>query len=255
MIVMLAMLAVAVSDDPKPPPSELGLDPFYQKCLMARGIPIVSSAKVDDRAIKEAKRIVEAMLGKRPELAKPMVERKLRVAVMAQTEQTLDIPEHSDLQKAFPSTDWNKRARGLGATVARPAVSCGAENLLGLTGDRYRGESILIHEFAHTVLNFGLEPLEPAYRRKLEAAFKASKDTVWKNTYAATNIDEYWAEGVQSWFDCNQKGPAGGNGVHNEIWNRTELKDKDRQLYDLLEKVFVTDSIWRDPAKNLPSTN
>ena len=238
--------------DLKPPPSELGLSPFYQKCVMAKGIPIVSSAKVDSRALLEAQRLVEAMLRKRPELAKPMIDRKLRVAVMAHSEQTLDIPEHSDLQKAFPQTDWNKRARGLGATLARPCVSGAEENLLGLPGDRYRGECILIHEFAHTVLQFGMEPTDPNFRNELSKAFAKSKDTIWKNTYAATNVDEYWAEGVQSWFDCNRKGPSQGDGVHNDVWNRERLKSADAVLHSLLARVFSEDRIWRDPADKYP---
>lgn len=237
----------------KPPPADLKLDPFYKKCLLVRELPVVSSEKVSDGGLRAAVEIVEKMLQKRPEMAKPMKELKLRIAVMAPTEQTLDIPEHSDLQKAFPDTDWNKRARGLGATRQRPAVSCGEENLLGLAGDRYKGESILIHEFGHTVLNFGMERIDKTFRPRLQKAFDAAKESgVWKNTYAISNLDEYWAEGVQSWFDCNQKGPVGGNGVHNEIWNRVELKAKDKLLHDLLAEVFIADWKWKDPAAPSP---
>lgn len=231
------------------PPPEWSLSPFYKKCILVRDLPVVSSEKVSDRGLRVAAEIVDMMLRKRSEMAKPMKELKLRIAVMAPSEQTLDVPEHSDLQTAFPETDWNKRARGLGATRQRPAVSCGEENLLGLPGDRYKGESILIHEFGHTVLNFGMERVDRTFRPRLQKAFDAAKESgVWKNTYAISNLDEYWAEGVQSWFDCNQKGPVGGNGVHNEIWNRAELKAQDRLLHDLLAEVFVSDWKWKDPA-------
>jgi hypothetical protein len=90
--------------------------------------------------------------------------------------------------------------------------------------------------------------VDAEFRKQLAEAFSNSKGTAWKNTYAATNVDEYWAEGAQSWFDCNQKGPAGGNGVHNDVWNREKLKAADPALYNLLSKVFVEDRIWRDPA-------
>lgn len=232
------------------PPADLKLDAFYKKCIVVEGVPVISSEKVSDKGLREASALVRIMLKKRPEIAKPMMQLKLRVAVMAPSEQTLDIPEHSDLQRVFPDTDWNKRARGLGATVPRPAVSCGEENLLGLAGDRYKGESILIHEFGHTVLNFGLERVDKTFKPRLQTAYEAAKKSgAWRNTYAISNIEEYWAEGVQSWFDCNQKGPVGGNGVHNEIWNRAELKAKDRSLHDLLAEVFVSDWKWTDPAK------
>lgn len=233
----------------KPPPADLKLDGFYKKCIFIDGLPILSSDKVSDNGLRAAVLIVQEMLRKRPEIVKPMRELKLRIAVMAPTEQTLDVPEHSDLQKAFPQTDWNKRARGLGATVERPAVSCGEENLLGLAGDRYKGESILIHEFGHTVLNFGIERVDKTFKARLQKIYdEAKKSGVWKNTYAISNIEEYWAEGVQSWFDCNQKGPVGGNGVHNEIWNRAELKVKDPLFHDLLMEVFIAGWKWKDPA-------
>jgi hypothetical protein len=245
--ILAAIAIISGGDEIKPPPASLGLDSFYRKCVFVHGIPIVSSAKVDDRALREAQRLVEKMMKKRPEMAKPMIERKLRIAIMAQSEQTLDIPEHSDLQKAFPDTDWNKRARGLGATLQRPCVSGAEENLLALPGDRYNGESILIHEFGHTVLNFGMEAIDNIFRKRLAAEFERSKGSVWKNTYAATNVDEYWAEGVQSWFDCNQKGPPGGNGVHNHLWNRNSLAKADPGLSHLLEEVFISDWKWSPP--------
>jgi len=245
--ILAAVAAFSGVDEIKPPPASLGLDSFYRKCVFAHGIPIVSSSKVDDRALREAQRLIEKMMKKRSEMAKPMLERKLRIAIMAQSEQTLDIPEHSDLQKAFPETDWNKRARGLGATRQRPCVSGAEENLLGLPGDRYKGESILIHEFGHTVLNFGMEAIDKTFRKRLAEAFDQSKGSAWMNTYAASNVDEYWAEGVQSWFDCNQKGPSGGNGVHNDLWDRKSLAKADPTLHQLLEEVFISDWKWSPP--------
>lgn len=251
MILATALVLVLTRQEPTvgPPPASLRLSPFYRKCVLAMGIPIVSSDRVGNEALLAAREIVERMLAKRPELAKPMIERHLRVAIMARSENTLDIPEHSDLQKAFPQTDWNKRARGLGATVERPCVSGAEENLLGLPGDRYKGESILIHEFGHTVLNFGVEPLDRMFRGRVQQAFDKSKGTAWKNTYAASNLDEYWAEGVQSWFDCNQKGPSGGNGVHNDLWNHESLRKTDPDLYALLAEVFDSKWRWSDPTK------
>src|SRR5690606_1328193 len=115
-------------------------------------------------------------------------------------------------------------------------------------------ESILIHEFGHTVLNFGMERIDKTFRPRLQKAFEAVKESgVWKNTYAISNLDEYWAEGVQSWFDCNQKGPVGGNGVHNEIWNRAELRAQDKLLYDLLAEVFIAVWMWKDPTPSMGS--
>ena len=226
------------------PPAALKLDPFYQKYLSAGGLPIVGSARVRDEALVVARRLVLRMTRKRPDVLAELVRKGVRVAIMAQCEVTVDIPEHRDLYAAFPGTDWNARARGLGATEARPACAGAEENLLGLPGDPYRGESILMHEFAHTMRMMGLRTLDPKLDQAITAAYAAAKkDGLWKRTYAATNSDEYWAEGVQDWFDANTEAiPA--NGVHNTVNTRAELQAYDSRLARLIARVF-DEGRWR----------
>ena len=102
--------------------------------------------------------------------------------------------------KNDPKTNWDKRARGLGGRI----TSCGEENLLNLKGDRYRNENILIHEFSHAIHRYGLGSLDPKFDARLKEIYTRAMDKgLWKDTYAATNHSEYWAEGVQSYFDCN----------------------------------------------------
>ncbi len=63
------------------------------------------------------------------------------------------------------------------------------------------------------------------------------------NTYAATNSLEYWAEGVQAWFDTNHEAnPA--DGIHNSINSRGEIKDADPALARLIREVYA-DGTWR----------
>jgi hypothetical protein len=76
------------------PPPELGLDPFYKKYVDAHGIPIVTSAKVPDAALLMARDIVQFMLSNRPDLRRELIRKKWKVAIMAVTELTYDIPEH-----------------------------------------------------------------------------------------------------------------------------------------------------------------
>lgn len=246
MPIALALLLAGFQDQDRvgPPPGSLNLSPFYRKHVSAGGLPVVGSEKVSDDALLEAKAIVLRMTSHRPDVVRAMIERKTRVAIMARTEVTTDVPEHADLNKAFPRTDWNKRCRGVGATAARPACSGAEENVLQEDADRYKGESILIHEFGHSMLTMGIEAVEPKFRTELEAAYSAAVGKgLFKNTYAATNFQEYWAEGVQDWFDSNLKStPA--NGVHNEIATRADLKEYDPALAALLTRVFG-DEPWR----------
>jgi len=216
-------------------PKALRLAPFYEKHLSAGGLPVVSSAKVPDAALVEAARLIDRMLEKRPDVRRALIRAKVRVAVMAPDEVTTDIPEHATLK---PKAYWDKRARGLGATKARPATSCATENLLGLEGDRYKGESILIHEFAHTIHLMGLNQVDRMFEKELEVLFaRAKKRKLWKKTYAMTDMGEYWAEAVQSYFDANLES-AKPNGIHNHVNTREELAEYDPALFRLVDRVF-----------------
>jgi hypothetical protein len=64
---------------------------------------------------------------------------------------------------------------------------------------------------------------------------------LWQGTYAATNWDEYWAEGVQDWFDANMCHP---NHDHNNIYTQAQLWHYDPQLVQLLSTVFMRNFKW-----------
>jgi hypothetical protein len=234
--------AINCSARPTAPPTCLGLDPFYQKYVWA-GIPIVGSAKVRDEAFEVACDTVSHMLELRPDITRQLRAFNVRVGIMAADETTTVMPEHADLNTAFPDTNWDERARGLGATVERPLSSAAEENLLALANDRYRGENILVHEFAHTMWTVGVAQLPGSdMERRLGAAFAAANSAgTYVDTYAQTNKDEYWAEGVQSWFDTNlQAIPA--NGIHNQINTRAELIAADPDLAAILRDVYREDA-------------
>jgi hypothetical protein len=225
-----------------PPPPEvvqrLNLSPFYKKHLDVGGLSIVSSQEVPDAALLEAAWLVRQMVGPRTDILQTLGRNRVRLVVMAHTEMTTDIPEHSDLR---PRDYWDRRARGLGASRRRPAVSCGAENLLGYPGDPYATENILIHEFAHAIHQMALRDIDPTFDPRLKEVFEQSLAAGrWKGTYAATNKEEFWAEGVQSWFDTNRE----NDHEHNHVNTRHELKEYDPALARLLEEVFG-DRPWR----------
>lgn len=223
------------------PPQTLKLDLFYEKYLDAGGIPVISSGKVPDEALVVAAGYVEHMLAKRPDLLKALGDGGVRVAVMGKGEVTTDLPEHRKLR---PKDYWDRRARGLGGTRSNPTTSCAEENVLGYADDRYNGESILIHEFAHTVHEVGLRALDREFDARLRAQYeRAIRDGLWAKTYSATNHKEYWAEGVQSYFDCNRRVEA-PDGVHNHVRTREQLREYDPGLADLVDAAFDRNP-WR----------
>lgn len=233
-----AAQAQQVTSVPESVRTEFELDAFYQKHLNVGGLPVVGSKNVSDAAIREAAWIVDKMLGLRPDILKAMAENKTRFAIMAYNEYTTDVPEHSSLS---PAVYWNRRARGLGATRRAPAVSCGEENLICHPNDPYETESICIHEFAHAIHSMGMVKVDPSFDSRLQQSYKAAiKNGLWKNTYASTNRQEYWAEATQSWFDDNRENDS----LHNHVDTRQELKNYDFRVARLCEEVYG-DREWR----------
>ena len=218
--------------------AKLVLDPFYEKHASAEGFPVLSSGKVSDFALREAVFLLNRMFGERDDIRQAMIENKVRFVIMAPDEYTTMVPEQADMT---PAKYWDKRARGLGASRRKPVVSCGEENLLGYPGDPYLTENILIHEFAHAMHSLGLREVDDTFNRRLRDAYDAAMDAgLWKGTYAAVNHSEYWAEGVQSWFETNRENDA----QHNHVNTREEVREYDPRLAALLQEVYG-DGPWR----------
>lgn len=220
------------------PPASLKLDPFYKKYINANGIHIISSHRVPDEALQAAYRTITFLTENLPpQVLKAMTDIDTRVAVMARYEGTTDIPEHAHLAKDT-SLNWDVRARGLGGTPYLPLTSCAEENLLCYQIDKYHAEDILIHEFAHSIHLIGIVATVPDFNKRLKASLDAAKAAgKWENTYAGTNIEEYWAEGVQDWFNVNAEVKV-ADGKHNHVNSRKDLKNYDTGLYNILKEFF-----------------
>ena len=228
------------------PPAELELDPFYTKYLNTNGYPIVSSDKVNDYALRESAYLVDMMLAERPDLRKAMIESGSRLIVIAHSEFTTDIPEYSQLT---PKDYWDARARGLGGSLEEPVCSCAEENVLAYDGDPYSTENILIHEFAHNIHYRGMVNLDPTFDDRLRQTYeRAMSQGLWKSKYASVNHAEYFAEGVQSWFNNNR--PPDHD--HNHVDTRKELREYDPGLAAICEEVFgKTELVYTKPSTRL----
>ncbi len=228
------------------PPAELKLAPFYKKYLNASGYPIVSSDKVNDYALREAAYLVDLMLSERPDLREAMITSGSRLIVIAHSEFTTDIPEYSHLK---PKDYWDARARGLGGSREEAVCSCAEENVLAYEGDPYSTENILIHEFAHNIHYRGMIHLDPTFDDRLRGTYeRAMAQGLWKSKYASVNPAEYFAEGVQSWFNNNR--PPDHD--HNHVDTREELREYDPGLASICEEVFgKTKLVYTKPTTRL----
>ncbi|MFC3197581.1 hypothetical protein ACFOET_08155 [Parapedobacter deserti] len=216
------------------PPREFRFNPHYKKYLNASGLPILGSDDVSDEAFYKARKIILMMLGKNQALKAKLIDNNSRIAIIGRNEQMTDLPEYSEFDQ---SINW--RARGMGGWTDFPLTSCGEENILCLDTDRYKGEDILIHEFAHAVHMLGISFIDNKFNEELYITYnQALKDGLWHNTYAISSPEEYFAEGVQSWFDVN-KNVELGDGIHNHVNTNAELKLYDQRLYDLIGRYFT----------------
>ena len=239
------------------PPAALKVDPFHAKSTSAHGFPIVASAAVSDFALLEAAYLVDALLAARPDVRQALIESGARLCILGHDEYTTDLPEFAFLAAApmegFPGISgrdfWDARARGTGGSETDPYCSCGEENLLAYDGDPYAAECILIHEFAHVIHLRGMSNVDPSFDARLLAAYDAARrDGLWKGKYASVNHHEYFAEGVQCWFDNNRV----NDHDHNHVHLRSELLDYDPRLAALCKEVFGdTELRYTKPATRL----
>jgi photosystem II stability/assembly factor-like uncharacterized protein len=96
--------------------------------------------------------------------------------------------------------------------------------VLCFEGDHWGGENIFVHEFAH-IMQGTIGALDEGFNERLQAAYeKAGKSGRFRG-YAMNNIGEFWAEGVQTWFNCNgrvRQKSAGGQSSFEAIGPKGE---------------------------------
>lgn len=200
---------------------------FYTKYLDVGGLPVVAAEVVEDAALFRTHEMVSAMLAGRPDVLNEMVSSGMYLIIIGKGQVYTDMPENRNVRNP---EYFNERVRGTGG---KP-TSFGEENLLSLPVDRYDDESIAVHEFAHTI-DFSLRRLDPGWNGVLDAAYEAAMEKgLFKDTYAASNKEEYWAEAVQTFFGCNRV----DNWNHGPIGTREQLQVYDPGGYELVRKVF-----------------
>lgn len=209
---------------------------FYRKFIDIDRLPVVAGEAVADLALQRTYEMVKQMLAGRPDVLAELGEFGMYLIIIGRDQVYTDMPEH---RNAPNPAYLNERVRGTGGMP----TSFGEENLLSLPLDRYDDESIAVHEFGHTI-DFSLRRLDPAWAPRLEAAYaNAVAKGLFLNTYAGSCVEEYWAENVQNFFDCNRV----NNWNHGPVGTRGQFRDYDPEGYAMLREVFnlgVADG-WR----------
>lgn len=227
----------------------------FQQRSIAEGIPIRAFDCVCDGAILKAEHVVSKMVEQmHPKVLERLQQNGADVAVIGRHQVVSDMPMHSFLKGQdadFGGRNCDVGTRGVGGSWTVPTCSTGEENLLMENDRHYPSESILVHEFAHTVMAVGMN--EDQRQAVISAYFNARSSQLYKpNIYMLANADEYWAEGTQSWFEATTR-----IDVNSGVNSRRRLRKYDPQLAALLEQAYG-DGPWRfpqtAPAELLPVT-
>ena len=146
-------------------------------------------------------------------------------------------PEPSKLGRdGLPLSEIDATTRGVGGGAV---TSVGEENLLDIASDpHFRDESILCHEFGHTVMNIGLsDELRGLVRAAHADAIRRGLYPV--QCYMGSNADEYWAEATQAWFDATVR-----TDVNQAVNSRARLCAHDPAIALLMRHAYG-DGAWR----------
>lgn len=198
--VRAAPVAAPVAPAVTSPPASLHANPYYTKYVGASGIPIIANGTVSDAALLKMKSIVSAMVPQDREVRSALVKNLKAVLIIPSGKDMTTLPEYRRMDPA-----WNARAQGVGWTANLPYMSCSEANLLraGEPLDRYPDQSVGIHEFAHTVFDAGIAQVDKQAKSRLDGLYASAVGNGYLgNSYAASNASEYWAEGVQAWFNA-----------------------------------------------------
>jgi hypothetical protein len=236
------------------PPATFKIDPYYTKLTYAREFTVLGSKHVSDRALLLANDTIRKMFAYRHDILKAMIAEGARLVVLGRQEQLHDLPEFKGAR------DRAGLVRYLDYTPSLKLMVVGEENVLGLANEPFAGRCMVISVFAkglHQVT--GLRPVDPGFAQRrskqqyelrvtrLDITFdqrlkkihdETSSKGRWQGTPAARSRIEYWAAGVDAYFD------AAGDGLpphlaDRPITTRAALQAYDPALYALVDETMA----------------
>jgi hypothetical protein len=220
---------------------------YSQSCTVL-GLEILAGDEIDAAAVSAMADRAYNMLVIRPDYAPSIATYPIGLRIIGSSQRIMELPEFNDIYFHHPGTDWRNLGRSFPGTEIIPFAVGAEENLLCSTEDRYEGEDQFIRDFAITIRRYAMDMIDEPTSAAIEQAYGvAIAEGKWQNTLAEINSEQYWAEGVQSFFDANLEDNAEDRepiSSHNHVNTREELRTYDRALYEIAVSVFG-DSEWR----------
>lgn len=229
------------------------LDYYTQERTTATGITVKAAPRVDPATLDLAAAQVDVQLARGGNgIAETMADFGCSLAVYAARENAYLVPEHrggynpeSYDVEGFGGSTWN----GCVSSISERNVLRTRGNDNPFLNTAYPNENILVHEFGHAVRLVGIETqADESLSDELYAVYEHAYNTgLWPNTYAISNIDEYFATLSSVWFDAMAEKPDWSDGVRSPINTRAELQAYDPTAYAFFAKVYPADLILPAP--------
>jgi hypothetical protein len=238
------------------PPAKLKIDPYYTKLTYAREFLVLGSKEASDEALLEANDTIRKMFAYRHDILKAMIADGARLVILGRDEELSDLPEF----KGSKNGAGFDLVRYLDYTPQERLMVVPEENVLGLPNDPFAGKSMVVSEFAKALHRVtGRRPVDPEFEKRplkqqyelrvkrLDIAFDQALQKIheaaiarglWKGTAAARDRVEYWAAGVEAYFDAAGAGHS-PSGAARPINTRELLKAYDPNLFNLVDETMA----------------
>ena len=238
-----------------PPP---GVHPFYRKYVNAyeddytKGIVIITSDAVPDRAIRKVEQTVNKLLSARPDLRLAMSSNNIRVAIRGVAEARDNSDHPGDIGPG-------------GARPERPTTYIEEEGVAWRDedGEIHEGwyqlnRHVAVEEFGHSIHRSGLPFIDPEHDviAEINAAYVNAlrEGTYWPPQYLdgpgladpsmadelqmeieALRDGEYFAVGLDCFY-----GVVHENSEY-KLETRQQMRERDPMLYEIITRYFPTD--------------
>jgi hypothetical protein len=239
-----------------PPPAQFKVDPYYTKFTYAREFVVLGSKHASDEALLRANDVIRKMFAYRHDILKAMIAEGARLVVLGTNEKLSDLPEFAALSKK-PGFD---AVRYVDYTPELKLLVVPEENVLGSPTDPFAGKSLTASLFAKVLYRIaGMRPVDPDFEKqrakqqyelrvkRLDVDFDARvaklheaarSKGLWRGTPAGHDKVEYWAAGVEAYFDAAGSGLP-PHGADRPITTREMLKAYDPELWTLVDETMA----------------
>lgn len=237
------------------PPIKFKADPYYRKFTYAREFVVLGSKQVSDEALLKANDTIRTMFAYRHDILKAMIADGARLVILGQKERLSDLPEFREAAKksGFDEVRYFDYAPNVKLMVVPE------ENVLRRPGEPFAGKTMIVSVFAKGLYHVcGTRPVQQGFGKgpkqqyelrvkRLDIEFdnqlaklheSARMAGLWRGTPADRHRIEYWAAGVEAYFDAAGTGfpPLGAD---RPITTREALKSYDPGLYALVDETMA----------------